>query len=256
MKIQALSTAVHDFIGDGKTENALALLKQEIPSVYPKGMIDVTMLKSRYIQAHDDFAIRGVISSTDFDARVSQINLSILEFLERMTHFEEIGSSSPKAATNPQVISSVSKKVKPLLKISTPGLVILFTKKGIMGMGSVIFIVLAIWHTYFVPKTKVAPVIIEQKPQLPPSDTLLLQTKLKAFKKEEAEEARTAKEKRVERRKNAQSKLGKTPQRSGHEVKKPSTYSNEMDTIKPLYAPAPKKIIFPAKPDGVKHKGA
>ena len=252
MKIQALSTAVHDFIGDGKTENALALLKREIQSVYPKGMIDVTMLKSRYIQAHDDFAIRGVISSTDFDARVSQINLSILEFLERISHSEEIITPTPAVSTY------VTKKLTPGLKISTPGLVILFSKKSLISLISIITLGFGAKHFYFNSKSKIVDKKMETevKPLAVPNDTVLLQSKLKTFEKEEAEEARAAKERWWERRKNTQSKLGKAPQRLGHAVKKPSTYSNEMDTIKPLYAPAPKKILFPAKPDGEKHKGA
>ncbi len=252
MKLQVLSAAVHDLIGDGKTENALALLKQEIPSVYPKGMIDVTMLKSRYNQAHDDFAIRGVISNTDFDARVSQINLSILEFLERISKRDETKDAPPSHT----FASSTVNKVKPALKITTPGLVILFSRKSLIGLVSII--VLGIGAKYFFfnskPKTEDKKPIIEVKSVPTPGDSFLLQQKLKEFDMEETRERLRMERKRNnsdKRDQNQESQKSKT-----QHVKKPLTYSNEMDTIKPVYAPAPKKIILPIKTELKKNKGA
>lgn len=252
MKLQMLSAAVHDLIGDGKTENALALLKQEIPSVYPKGMIDVTMLKSRYNQAHDDFAIRGVISNTDFDARVSQINLSTLEFLERISKHKE----TKEVPSLPSFASSAVNKVKPALKITTPGLVILFSRKSLIGLVSII--VLGVGAKYFFfnlkPKVEDKKTVIEVKAVPTPGDSFLLKQKLREFDIEETRERARVERKRnneFNRKKNQDLRDNKTQR-----VKKPSTYSNEMDTIKPVYAPAQKKIILPTNSEIKKNKGA
>ena len=252
MKLQLLSAAVHDLIGDGKTENALALLKQEIPSVYPKGMIDVTMLKSRYNQAHDDFSIRGVISNTDFDARVSQINLSTLEFLERISKQGEKKESS----SSPSFVSSGVNKVKPALKITTPGLVILFSRKTLIGLVSIIVLGIGSKYFFFNTKHKVEEKkpVVELKSVPSSDDTLLLKSKLKEFETEEARERL-----RLERKRNNALNKNKNQEPSKNRtqgVKKPVSYSNEMDTIKPVYAPAPKKIILPSTPELKKNKGA
>ncbi len=261
MKIQALSTAVHDFIGEGKTGEALELLKKEIPAVYPKGLIDVTLFKSRYVQAHDDFAIRGVISSADFDARVSQLNLSILEFLERIGKKEEATAPTAEGYT-----VAAKKAVKHALKISTPGLVILFSRKGLIGFGAILALGFGVKHFYFNNK----PIVEEKKMEVidakaipVPNDTALLQAKLKAFERAEAEEERNVVEQaRLNRRKNMLNRIKETKDLSVIEkekkrskrIKKPSTYSNEMDTLKPVYAPAQKKILFPNKPVGNQKK--
>lgn len=86
MTIQELVTAVQDFIGAGKTDAAFDVLKNNVPTLFPKGMMDLTLLKSRYNQAHDDFSLRGIITKDEYDSRVAQINYALLEFVENIAH--------------------------------------------------------------------------------------------------------------------------------------------------------------------------
>ncbi len=104
MTIQELITDVQTFIGDGKTDAAFDILVKNVPTLYPKGMMDLMLLKSRYSQAHFDFDLRGVITKDEYDARVSQINYAILEFIENM--------ANPSATQTPQTTPTQNTTVK------------------------------------------------------------------------------------------------------------------------------------------------
>ena len=84
---------IQSFIADGKTDEALTLLRQESTANYPSLLNDVTLIENRYQTAHDDFVIKGILSKEEYDNRIAKINLAILELINKT------GSSSPTAIT-------------------------------------------------------------------------------------------------------------------------------------------------------------
>ncbi len=100
MTIQELVTAVQDFIGEGKTDAAFDVLKKNLPTLFPKGMTDLTLLKSRYNQAHDDFTLRGIITKDEYDSRVAQINYALLEYVEKIAHPDSAPSETTVVHSN------------------------------------------------------------------------------------------------------------------------------------------------------------
>lgn len=100
MTIQELVTAVQDFIGAGKTDAAFDVLKTNVPTLFPKGMTDLTLLKSRYNQAHDDFLLRGIITKDEYDSRVAQINYALLEFVQNIAHPTSVPAETTVVRSN------------------------------------------------------------------------------------------------------------------------------------------------------------
>lgn len=74
---------IQSFIADGKTDEALTLLRQEAAANYLTLLNDVTLIENRYQTAHNDFIIKGILTKEEYDNRVAKINLAVLELLNR-----------------------------------------------------------------------------------------------------------------------------------------------------------------------------
>ncbi len=89
---------IQTFIADGKTDEALSLLRQETTANYPVLLNDVTLIENRYQTAHDEFLIKGILSKEEYDNRIAKINLAILDLISK-TDYSSSSSNSPLKPT-------------------------------------------------------------------------------------------------------------------------------------------------------------
>ena len=76
--------AIREFIADGKTDEALALMRAHVGDFDPSLVTDAVMLESRYNSAASDFMIKSILPREDYDRTIAQINFALLETLERI----------------------------------------------------------------------------------------------------------------------------------------------------------------------------
>ncbi len=75
---------IRQYIVQGKTEEAVALMRQQIGQFDPSLVNDATMLESRYQRVKEDFLIKNIVQRDDYDRTVAQINYAILETLQKL----------------------------------------------------------------------------------------------------------------------------------------------------------------------------
>jgi hypothetical protein len=89
---------IQTFIADGKTDEALTLLRQETTANYPALLNDVTLIENRYQTAHDDFVIKGILSKEEYDNRIAKINLAILVLVNKTDYSTSTATVPVKVA--------------------------------------------------------------------------------------------------------------------------------------------------------------
>ena len=91
--------SIRQLIADGKTEDAVQLLRENIKEYDESIFTDAIMLESRYQNAKSDNIIKGILPREDYDRTVAQINFAILELLEKLekTTFTSSGAAKDKS---------------------------------------------------------------------------------------------------------------------------------------------------------------
>lgn len=110
---------IQSFIADGKTDEALTLLRQEAAANYLTLLNDVTLIENRYQTAHNDFIIRGILTKEEYDNRVAKINLAVLELLNKADAIGKLPetSSVPIQKSNGRLLHNIPEQM-PLQKDS------------------------------------------------------------------------------------------------------------------------------------------
>lgn len=75
---------LRDLIGEGRTEDALDLLFDNINEYARYFANDVVMLKSQYHSAKGQFLLKGVIENAEFGRITAKVNLAILELADKI----------------------------------------------------------------------------------------------------------------------------------------------------------------------------
>ncbi len=75
---------IRQLIADGKTDDALTIMRANIVLFDPSLVTDVTLLESRHTNISNDFTIKGILPREDYDRTVAQINYALLEIVEKL----------------------------------------------------------------------------------------------------------------------------------------------------------------------------
>jgi Effector-associated domain 11 len=94
-----LIQSIRQLITDGKTEDAVQLLRENIKEHDESILTDAIILENRYQNAKSDGIIKGIIPREDYDRTIAQINFAILELLEKIekTTFTASGTAKDKS---------------------------------------------------------------------------------------------------------------------------------------------------------------
>ena len=112
MTIQELTFAVQGFIATDKSDASFDLLAQQIPILFPEHLNDFTLLKSRFEQTKDDFTVRGIITNDEFNTRIAQINLGVLEFLKNIAEPPPPVASTTVQSSTGKILHNVPAEMK------------------------------------------------------------------------------------------------------------------------------------------------
>ncbi len=99
--------SIRQLIADGKTEDAVQLLRENIKEYDESIFTDAIMLESRYQNAKSDNVIKGIIPREDYDRTIAQINFAILELLEKLEKTTFISSGAAKDKSKGRILHNI-----------------------------------------------------------------------------------------------------------------------------------------------------
>ena len=99
--------SIRQFIADGKTEEALHLLRDKITDYDTSILTDATILESRFQNAKSDCVIKGILLREDYDRTVAQVNFAILELLEKMEKTTILLPNASKNKSNGRILHNI-----------------------------------------------------------------------------------------------------------------------------------------------------
>ena len=99
--------SIRQFIADGKTEDALHLLRDKISDYDTAILTDATILESRFQNAKSDCVIKGILAREDYDRTVAQVNFAILELLEKIEKTTILQSNTAKNKSSGRILHNI-----------------------------------------------------------------------------------------------------------------------------------------------------
>ena len=99
--------SIRQLIADGKTDQALALMRAEVSHFDPSLVTDAVMLESRYNAAESDFTIKGILPREDYDRTIAQINYALLEILEKIEKTAPLSIGTPKNKNSGRILHNI-----------------------------------------------------------------------------------------------------------------------------------------------------
>ncbi len=99
--------SIRQFIADGKTEEALHLLREKICDYDTAILTDATILESRFQNAKSDCVIKGILAREDYDRTVAQVNFAILELLEKIEKTTILQSNTAKNKSSGRILHNI-----------------------------------------------------------------------------------------------------------------------------------------------------
>lgn len=99
--------SIRQFIADGKTEDALHLLREKISDYDTAILTDATILESRFQNAKSDCVIKGILAREDYDRTVAQVNFAILELLEKIEKTTILQSNTAKNKSSGRILHNI-----------------------------------------------------------------------------------------------------------------------------------------------------
>lgn len=107
MTRQSFIQTVRQLIADGKTAEALALMREKAGDFDSSLVTDATLLESRYTNAFNDFTMKGILPRDDYDRTVAQINYAMLEMLEKLEKSATISSGGVKNKNSGRLLHNI-----------------------------------------------------------------------------------------------------------------------------------------------------
>jgi hypothetical protein len=99
--------AIRQFIADGKTDEALALMQKEVSQFDPSLVTDATLLGSRYTTATNDCIIKNILPRDAYDLTVAQINYALLEIVEKLEKDAPLSTSTAKNKNSGRILHNI-----------------------------------------------------------------------------------------------------------------------------------------------------
>lgn len=99
--------SIRQFIADGKTEDALHLLREKISDYDTSILTDATILESRFQNAKSDFVMKGILPREDYDRTVAQVNFAILELLEKIEKTTILQANTAKNKSSGRILHNI-----------------------------------------------------------------------------------------------------------------------------------------------------
>ena len=107
MTRQSFIQTVRQLIADGKTAEALALMREKAGDFDSSLVTDATLLESRYTNTFNDFTMKGILPRDDYDRTVAQINYAMLEMLEKLEKSATISSGGVKNKNSGRLLHNI-----------------------------------------------------------------------------------------------------------------------------------------------------
>jgi hypothetical protein len=98
---------IRQFIAEGKTEEALDLLRQHISDYDTSMLTDATLLQSRFQNAHTDSVIKGILPREDYDRTTAQVSYAVLELLEKIEKDAVVNTGVPKDKNSGRILHNI-----------------------------------------------------------------------------------------------------------------------------------------------------
>jgi hypothetical protein len=98
---------IRQLIADGKTDEALTLMRTEVAKFDPSLVTDATLLESRYTNAKADFTLKGILPREDFDRTVAQVNYALLEIVEKLEKTAPLSIGTPKNKNSGRILHNI-----------------------------------------------------------------------------------------------------------------------------------------------------
>lgn len=107
MTKQSFIQTIRQLIADGKTAEALAVMREKAGDFDSSLVTDATLLESRYTNAFNDFTMKGILPRDDYDRTVAQINYAMLEMLEKLEKSAIISSGGTKNKNSGRLLHNI-----------------------------------------------------------------------------------------------------------------------------------------------------
>ncbi len=98
---------IRQLIADGKTDEALDIMRANVGNFDASLVTDVTLLESRYTKAFNDFTLKGILPREDYDRTVAQINYALLEIIEKLEKSAPLSTGSAKNKNSGRILHNI-----------------------------------------------------------------------------------------------------------------------------------------------------
>ena len=98
---------IRQLIADGKTDEALDIMRANV-SLFDSSLVtDAILLESRYTNVFKDFAVKGILPREDYDRTVAQINYALLEIIEKIEKSVPPPTSAVKNKNSGRILHNI-----------------------------------------------------------------------------------------------------------------------------------------------------
>ena len=98
---------IRQLIADGKTDEALDIMRANV-SLFDSSLVtDAILLESRYTNVFKDFAVKGILPREDYDRTVAQINYALLEIIEKIEKSVPPPTSAAKNKNSGRILHNI-----------------------------------------------------------------------------------------------------------------------------------------------------
>lgn len=105
-KLEFIQT-IRQLIADGKTDEALTLMRTQVSNFDTSLITDATMLESRYTTVFKDFTSKGILPREDYDRTIAQINYALLEIVEKLEKSAPLSTSTAKNKNSGRILHNI-----------------------------------------------------------------------------------------------------------------------------------------------------
>ena len=99
--------AIRQLIAEGKTDEALTLMREQVSNFDPSLVTDATLLESRYKNAFTDFTMKGILPREDFDRTTAQVNYALLEIVEKLEKSAPLSTATAKNKNSGRILHNI-----------------------------------------------------------------------------------------------------------------------------------------------------
>lgn len=98
---------IRQLIADGKTDEALDIMRENVVNFDPSLITDITLLEGRYTNASNDFTLKGILPREDYDRTVAQINYALLEIIEKLEKSAPLSTATSKNKNSGRILHNI-----------------------------------------------------------------------------------------------------------------------------------------------------